>query len=479
MKTTVFHKAGKRALSLAFALIFTLCLVFHSVSPALAYESQADYDEGYNQGLNDGYQNGYNQGVMDGQSLGYQEGYNQGQQDCLSGHDAIYQDGYNAGFEAGKQEPPTGYFTQDDVNDARDAGYLAGLEAGQTAGYQDGFEAGKTAGYQEGYTAGYNKGKEDGHAEGYEEGYTEGKEDGHTEGYEEGKTDGRAEGYEEGYQDGVNSGIASESDKVSPDSNDAFQNSDGILDFDDSNTNLYKTVISIPLSATGYYFSYYNTQKANSFSMLDGLAHIPCSEVAGFTYRIFRYGLCDSANNDGTSGVRTLQTPSVYFKPTEVGQIVEVSINSSLSSSGCPVTDSFTVRKTIQTTYSLAGKYFCVILKADQKHNGKDFYLVRSWQITESLLSADYLVLDSSSSALQDFSGYNKGHADGYATGVADGRADATAIGTLLPGLFGSVIMFFDNSFSRMTIFGISIMDVLMTIVMIAFIGGVIKLLKG
>lgn len=478
MKTRVFHKAGKRAISLAFALIFTLCLVLHSVRPALAYESQADYDEGYNQGLNDGYQNGYNQGVMDGQSLGYQEGYNQGQQDCLSGHDAIYQDGYNAGFEAGKQEPPTGFFTQDDVNDARNAGYLAGLEAGQTAGYQDGFEAGKTAGYEEGYTAGYNKGKEDGHAEGYDEGYTDGKEDGRAEGYDEGKTDGHTEGYEEGYQDGVNSGTATESDKVAPDANDAFQNSEGIFDFDDSSTAFYTTNISIPLSAIGYFFSYYNTQKPNAFSMLDGLAYIPCSEVADFTYRIFRYGLCDFANKDGASGARTLQTPSVYFKPTEFGQVVEVSINSEISSFGCPVTDSFTVRKTIQTTYSLAGKYFCVILKADQKHNGKDFYLVHSWQITESHLSSDYLVLDTTSSALQDFSGYNKGHADGYASGVADGRADITGVSAFLPGIFGGVTRFFSDMLGGMTIFGISALDVFLTFVMIALVSFVIRFVK-
>ncbi len=470
MKTRVFHKAGKRAISLAFALIFTLCLVLHSVRPALAYESQADYDEGYNQGLNDGYNNGYNQGYMDGQNLGYQEGYNQGQQECQSGHDVIYQDGYNAGFEAGKQEPPTGFFTQDDVNDARNAGYLAGLEAGQTAGYQDGFEAGKTAGYEEGYTAGYNKGKEDGHTEGYDEGYAAG--------FEAGKAAGREEGYDEGYQAGegagMNNALAQFVSNSAVDYTGKLKATEKPEPQEDSATDW--RYVRIRAKITNLSFTLVKHVEGNIYnewvfpSVTSGQVY-----TLGMTFECFAVGAAFNklemvytlpATGEITNFRQFRITDllggvHIYFEPqgvtTEFSEIL--------------LTNSAIVGKTFYVVYSAT-------LGGPSSVPGEETPFQYYYAYAPVTITADMVTeINAPFSYAPKGDPFGEIYDNGYWAGYD--AADAPAkMASFLPGIFGGVTRFFSDMLGGMTIFGISALDVFLTFVMIALVSFVIRFVK-
>ena len=495
MKTTVFHKAGKRAISLAFALIFTLCLVLHSVRPALAFDpSSEDYIAGYDQGVNDVYSNGYNQGLQEGRDAGYQEGYNQGQLDCQSGHDQIYQDGYNAGYDAGKNEPPTGWFTQDDVNDARAAGYLEGYEEGQAKGYQDGFEAGKTAGYEEGYTAGYNKGKEDGHAEGYDEGYdeghdagyAEGKEDGHTEGYDEGyavgfeagKAAGREEGYDEGYQAGegvgMNNALAQFVSNSAVDYTGKLKATENPEPQEDSATDW--RYVRIRAKITNLSFTLVKHVEGNIYNEWV-FPSVTAGQIytLGMTFECFAVGAAFNklemiytlpATGEITSFRQfrledLLGGVHIYFEPqgvaTEFSEIF--------------LTNSAIVGKTFYVVYSAT-------LGGPSSVPGEETPFQYYYAYAPVTITADMVTeINAPFSYAPKGDPFGEIYDNGYWAGYDAADAPAKMAG-FLPGIFGGVTKFFAETLGGMTIFGISALDVFLTFIMIALVSFVIRFVK-
>lgn len=74
--------------------------------------------------------------------------------------------------------------------------------------------------------------------------------------------------------------------------------------------------------------------------------------------------------------------------------------------------------------------------------------------------------------------GYKDGYSTGFINGRIEGRSDVNAIKGLLPGVFGSVAAFFASTFGGMTIFGISVLDVFLTFVMIGLVSFVIRFVK-
>jgi hypothetical protein len=152
----------------------------------IAENEKKVYDAGYAEGLKNG---GGGTGDDDGS---YQEGYDQG-----------LEDGKAEGIEIGKAE---GY------EDGYDEGKADGVTEGYNNGYSEGKTDGRAEGYTDGRTEGYTEGKADGVAEGIETGYATGKADGITEGIATGKAEGIEIGRVEGYEQGEAAGKQEESE---------------------------------------------------------------------------------------------------------------------------------------------------------------------------------------------------------------------------------------------------------------------------
>lgn len=143
----------------------------------------------------------------------------------------------------------------------------------------------------------------------------------------------------------------------------------------------------------------------------------------------------------------------------------------------------FTYNQTLYSNVDLTGMYLVVVLALTSGSGLSDICQLAAFIPLETSETYEGLT----SVWIMDFSQfdeevydpiYNKGHSDGYSAGIVEGRSDVDAVKTLLPGVFGGVASFFADTLGGMSLFGISVLDVFLTFVMIALVSFVIRFVK-
>lgn len=319
-------------------------------------------------------------------------------------------------------------------------------------------------GYQAGHDAGYTEGKQDGIASGMQAGYDSGYAEGKEDGRTEGYEDGKTDGHDEGYELGYSEGY----DEglrwaLAPQFNEKYTPHSGTMSqfAYDAQKDLYSTVFSMRFCDMVGGSYYYHV--IDDVKFLD--------DYWDDSWKINSSGDTERYTLESWAIGDTFKSLDLVYDPID-----PLTMRMGYKWSSNPVSG-VTEKKVFANSQDL----FQWRLFSSTSLVGKKCFLFFTRTVGDKklyiVLTAEIIKSEKQAAGLQ-VTGEKQIYDTAYAKGHADAYSQYSLLGTLFPEVLGSVSRFIGDTLGGMTIFGISALDVFLTFVMIALVSFVIRFVK-